>query len=203
MSSIIIYFSDNSSALIYRGAAAMDERIRFRVSTQTAETAANADFHIPPPPPTAADLAPAGHAAAPEPAGSSAAQEQPAGSSAAPDTEVAGVYIISVAARILDMHPQTLRKYERLGLINPGRTVGMLRLYSREDIRKVFLIRHLMENLGLNLAGVEFALNLVENLQGFQGYLQSAARGTPLEPAIAPAMAQLFRNLNLPRPAAD
>ena len=48
--------------------------------------------------------------------------------------EVEGVYIISVAARILDMHPQTLRKYERLGLINPGRTIGMLRLYSMEDI---------------------------------------------------------------------
>lgn len=169
----------------------MYERIRFRAGTQTAETAANADFHIPPPPPTAADLAP------------TAAAAKPAGNAAAPDTEVAGVYIISVAARILDMHPQTLRKYERLGLINPGRTVGMLRLYSREDIRKVFLIRHLMENLGLNLAGVEFALNLVENLQGFQGYLQSAARGTALEPVIAPAMAQLFRNLNLPRPAED
>lgn len=170
----------------------MDERIRFRVGTQTAEPAAKADFHIPPPPPTAADLAPA---AAPEPAGSNAG--------GSPDTEVAGVYIISVAARILDMHPQTLRKYERLGLINPGRTVGMLRLYSREDIRKVFLIRHLMENLGLNLAGVEFALNLVENLQGFQGWLQAAARGTALEPAIPPAMAQLFRNLNLPQPAED
>ena len=169
----------------------MDERIRFRVGTQTAEPAANAAFHIPPPPPTAADLAPA---AAPEPAGNAAG---------GPDTEVAGVYIISVAARILDMHPQTLRKYERLGLINPGRTVGMLRLYSREDIRQVFLIRHLMENLGLNLAGVEFALNLVENLQGFQGWLQAAARGTALEPAIPPAMAQLFRNLNLPQPAED
>ena len=112
--------------------------------------------------------------------------------------ELEGVYIISVAARILDMHPQTLRKYERLGLINPGRTVGMLRLYSREDIRKVFLIRHLMENLGLNLAGVEFALNLVENLHGFKQYLQSAAEGTPVEPVIEPAMAQLFRNLSLP-----
>ena len=173
----------------------MDERIRFRVGTQTAEPAAKADFHIPPPPPTAAELAPA---AAPAAAGNAG------GSSAAgPDTEVAGVYIISVAARILDMHPQTLRKYERLGLINPGRTVGMLRLYSREDIRQVFLIRHLMENLGLNLAGVEFALNLVENLQGFQGWLHAAARGTSLEPAISPAMAQLFRNLNLPQPAED
>lgn len=173
----------------------MHERIPFRAETQTAAPDANADFHIPPPPPTAADLAPA---AAQEPAGSSGG-----GGGGQRDTEVAGVYIISVAARILDMHPQTLRKYERLGLINPGRTVGMLRLYSREDIRKVFLIRHLMENLGLNLAGVEFVLNLVENLQGFQGYLQSAARGTALEPAIAPAMAQLFRNLNLPRPAED
>ena len=175
----------------------MDERIRFRVGTQTAEPAAKADFHIPPPPPTAADLAPA---AAPEPAGGNAGGSSGGGG---PDTEVAGVYIISVAARILDMHPQTLRKYERLGLINPGRTVGMLRLYSREDIRQVFLIRHLMENLGLNLAGVEFALNLVENLQGFQGWLQAAARGTALEPAIPPAMAQLFRNLNLPQPAED
>ena len=175
----------------------MDERIRFRVGTQTAEPAANAAFHIPPPPPTAADLAPA---AAPESAGSNAGGGSAGGGS---DTEVAGVYIISVAARILDMHPQTLRKYERLGLINPGRTVGMLRLYSREDIRQVFLIRHLMENLGLNLAGVEFALNLVENLQGFQGWLQAAARGTALEPAIPPAMAQLFRNLNLPQPAED
>ena len=55
--------------------------------------------------------------------------------------EVEGVYIISVAARILDMHPQTLRKYERLGLINPARTVGMLRLYSQGDIRKILLIR--------------------------------------------------------------
>lgn len=115
-----------------------------------------------------------------------------------PEADMEGVYIISVAARILDMHPQTLRKYERLGLINPGRTVGMLRLYSQEDIRKVMLIRHLMENLGLNLAGVEFALNLVENLHGFKQFLQSAAEGTTLAPVIEPAMAQLFRNLNLP-----
>ena len=82
---------------------------------------------------------------------------------AVPIVEIQGVYIISVAARILEMHPQTLRKYERLGLINPERTGGMLRLYSREDIRKIFLIRHLMDNLGLNLAGVEFALSVVDN----------------------------------------
>ena len=72
--------------------------------------------------------------------------------------QLEGVYIISVAARILDMHPQTLRKYERLGLINPGRTMGMLRLYSAEDIRKLRLIRHLSDEMGLNLAGVELLL---------------------------------------------
>ena len=48
-----------------------------------------------------------------------------------------GVYIISVAARILEMHPQTLRKYERAGLVKPSRTVGMLRLYSEVDIARL------------------------------------------------------------------
>ena len=176
----------------------MYQRFPFRVVATAAAPADPSDFHIPPPPPAAADLAPADTPTA-NPADTAAAN----GSAPSPDTEMQGVYIISVAARILDMHPQTLRKYERLGLINPGRTVGMLRLYSREDIRKVFLIRHLMENLGLNLAGVEFALNLVANLQGFQGYLQSAAQGTAMEPVIPPAMAQLFRNLNLPQPPED
>lgn len=175
----------------------MRQPFPFRVAAPTAQSTANGDFHIPPPPPAAANLAPADT--------HTASTANPNGSAPAPDTqtELEGVYIISVAARILDMHPQTLRKYERLGLINPGRTVGMLRLYSREDIRKVLLIRHLMENLGLNLAGVEFALNLVANLQGFQSYLQKSAQGTPMEPVIPPAMAQLFRNLNLPQPPDD
>jgi MerR family transcriptional regulator/heat shock protein HspR len=109
-----------------------------------------------------------------------------------------GVYVISVAARILEMHPQTLRKYERLGLINPVRTMGMLRLYSLEDIRKVFLIRHLMENLGLNLAGVEFALTLVDGLINMEQRLGRAAQGTPLREAIKNEVQQLFRKLNLP-----
>jgi MerR family transcriptional regulator/heat shock protein HspR len=96
------------------------------------------------------------------------------------------------------MHPQTLRKYERLGLINPGRTMGMLRLYSLEDIRKVFLIRHLMENLGLNLAGVEFALTVVNGLINMEQRLGQAAEGTTLQDAIRQEVQQLFRKLNLP-----
>lgn len=75
-----------------------------------------------------------------------------------------GLYIISVAARILSMHPQTLRKYERVGLVRPSRTVGMLRLYSEEDITKLRVIKRLVEELRLNLAGVEMAISVFDRL---------------------------------------
>lgn len=78
--------------------------------------------------------------------------------------QIEGVYIISVAARILEMHPQTLRKYERIGLVMPSRTVGMLRLYSEEDVTRLRLIKHLVGNLGLNLAGVQMALGIFNRL---------------------------------------
>ncbi len=78
--------------------------------------------------------------------------------------ELQGVYIISVASRMLDMHPQTLRKYERIGLVTPSRTHGMLRLYSAEDIARLRLIKHLVGELRLNLAGVQLALGLFNRL---------------------------------------
>ena len=77
---------------------------------------------------------------------------------------VDGVYIISVTARMLDMHPQTLRKYERIGLVSPFRTVGMLRLYSEEDVARLRLIKHLVGDLGLNLAGVQLVMGLFNQL---------------------------------------
>ena len=98
------------------------------------------------------------------------------------------------------MHPQTLRKYERLGLINPDRTGGMLRLYSRWDIRKILLIRHLMDNLGLNLAGVEFALALVENLGQMRQRVASLPEDNPARKLVDQQITQLCRNLNLPEP---
>jgi MerR family transcriptional regulator/heat shock protein HspR len=70
------------------------------------------------------------------------------------------VYVISVVSRMLQMHPQTLRKYERAGLIQPSRTEGMLRLYSDDDVRRLRLIKRLVEDFGLNLAGVELILRL-------------------------------------------
>lgn len=109
-----------------------------------------------------------------------------------------GVYIISVAARLLDVHPQTLRKYERLGLVRPGRTIGMLRLYSRDDIRKVRLIQHLAGNLGLNLAGVEFALGMVDDLLSLRQRLSANTEGTHLQQAVEQEFAALFRGMNLP-----
>lgn len=114
--------------------------------------------------------------------------------------ELKGVYIISVAARILAMHPQTLRKYERLGLVRPSRTIGMLRLYSEEDIEKLRLIRHLEENLGLNLAGVDFILNLLGHLLRMHQRVSSAKQSGRVINLIEQDMEQLFRNLNLPIP---
>ena len=121
-----------------------------------------------------------------------------AGSNDQPAFEIEGVYVISVAARILEMHPQTLRKYERLGLVNPVRTVGMLRLYSPVDIQKILLIRHLMINLELNLAGVKFALALVENLLGLRELINIRVVDRKTKLMLDQEISQLFRNLSLP-----
>ena len=89
------------------------------------------------------------------------------------EEELDGVYIISVAARILEMHPQTLRKYERVGLVTPSRTVGMLRLYSEEDVARLKLIKHLVGELGLNLAGVQLALGIFNRLLQMKAQLNN------------------------------
>jgi MerR family transcriptional regulator/heat shock protein HspR len=127
---------------------------------------------------------------------------QPASNPAGNDEaviEFQGVYIISVAARILDVHPQTLRKYERLGLINPGRTIGMLRLYSTEDIKKVRLIRYLSDELGLNLAGVEFALAAFDNMSAIKQRMEGRLEGIPAaQQVVQEEMDLLFKSLNLP-----
>jgi MerR family transcriptional regulator/heat shock protein HspR len=74
-------------------------------------------------------------------------------------------YFISMAAQMLGMHPQTLRKYERLGLIQPSRTIGSMRLYSREELERLRLIKHLVDEAGINLAGVQRLLTVVEAMQ--------------------------------------
>lgn len=75
------------------------------------------------------------------------------------------LYFISMAARELGMHPQTLRKYERLGLVQPNRTIGSVRVYSRDEIERLRLIKHLVDELGINLAGVQRLLSVAEVVQ--------------------------------------
>jgi MerR family transcriptional regulator/heat shock protein HspR len=72
------------------------------------------------------------------------------------------LYLISVAARMLGMHPQTLRKYERLGLVLPSRTIGSMRLYSRSELDRLKLIKRLVDDGGINLAGVQRLLSIAE-----------------------------------------
>ena len=74
-------------------------------------------------------------------------------------------YMISVAAELVGMHPQTLRIYENKGLINPKRTRGNTRLYSEADLERLRLIQRLTTELGLNLAGVEVVLRLEDELR--------------------------------------
>ena len=85
------------------------------------------------------------------------------------------LFVISVAARLVEMHPQTLRKYEREGLIAPSRTSGNLRLYSDSDIEQLRQVKYLVEVRGLNLAGVQLALELTRKLQA----LRKLASGLP------------------------
>jgi MerR family transcriptional regulator/heat shock protein HspR len=75
------------------------------------------------------------------------------------------LYFISVAARMLGMHPQTLRKYERLGLVQPTRTIGSIRLYSRDELERLRIIKRLVDDGGINLAGVQRLLSIAEVVQ--------------------------------------
>jgi len=74
------------------------------------------------------------------------------------------VYLISVVANILDIHPQTLRQYEKEGLIEPSRTQGRMRLYSQRDIDKIKFVLQLTRKMGINLAGVDVILKLKEQM---------------------------------------
>jgi MerR family transcriptional regulator/heat shock protein HspR len=78
------------------------------------------------------------------------------------------LYVISVAAELVDMHPQTLRLYERKGLIEPSRSAGKTRLYSQRDIEHLREIRRLTQELGVNLAGVEEIIKLRNRLDSLQ-----------------------------------
>jgi MerR family transcriptional regulator/heat shock protein HspR len=95
-------------------------------------------------------------------------------------------FFISVAARKLGMHPQTLRKYERLGLVQPSRTIGSMRLYTRDELERLKLIKRLVEDGGINLAGVQRLLSIAQVVQRIRPMM----RDEPLSPRDARRLGQ-------------
>ncbi|MEX2535866.1 MAG: helix-turn-helix transcriptional regulator [Trueperaceae bacterium] len=109
------------------------------------------------------------------------------------------LYVISVAAELVDMHPQTLRLYERKGLIEPSRSAGKTRLYSQRDIEQLREIRRLTQELGVNLAGVEEIIKLRLKLDQLQDNME--IRITELQGALQDRM-RSFRGA-LPSPEGE
>jgi MerR family transcriptional regulator, heat shock protein HspR len=108
-------------------------------------------------------------------------------------------YMISVAADLVGMHPQTLRMYEARGLVRPGRTPGGTRLYSDVDVERLRLIQRLTTELGLNLAGVEHVLRLQDELNRTRLRMERVER--ELRAEIADVHRSYRREVVLYRPA--
>ena len=90
-------------------------------------------------------------------------------------------YVISIAARLVELHPQTLRYYERLGLVVPSRSRGNVRLYSLSDVEHLQRITRLVDELGVNLAGVEVILNMAERIEELQRQLARRQQDSEIE----------------------
>ena len=102
-------------------------------------------------------------------------------------------YMISIAAELVGMHPQTLRIYESKGLVMPQRTAGNTRLYSEADLERLRLINRLTTELGLNLAGVEHVIRLEEQIRRMQRTMERLER--EMRDAIAEVHKQYRRDL--------
>src|SRR5689334_24817110 len=105
------------------------------------------------------------------------------------------LYVISVAARLVELHPTTLRKYERVGFLEPSRTPGRTRLYSLEDIRRLRQIKHLVEEREMNLAGVQMALDLTELLSEISNAIEQSQDMVSLRARIKTPLRAAFATL--------
>jgi MerR family transcriptional regulator/heat shock protein HspR len=90
------------------------------------------------------------------------------------------LYFISVAARMLGMHPQTLRKYDRLGLIQPSRTIGSMRVYSQDEIERLRAIKRLVDDAGINLAGVQRLLSIAHEANDMPVHDETSSPRSPV-----------------------
>jgi MerR family transcriptional regulator/heat shock protein HspR len=114
------------------------------------------------------------------------------------------LFLISMAADLLDMHPQTLRKYERLGLVRPLRTLGSMRVYTREELDRVRLIKSLVDDGGINLAGVQRLLSVAEVARRLRPLVAEAlpraeprSRRADVHRRLAEEIDELFRILGM------
>jgi MerR family transcriptional regulator/heat shock protein HspR len=107
------------------------------------------------------------------------------------------VYFISMAARMLGMHPQTLRKYERLGLVQPSRTIGSMRLYSREELERLKAIKRLVDDGGINLAGVQRLLSIAEIVQRIRPLMRDEAMSARDARRLSQELDELTRILGI------
>ena len=107
------------------------------------------------------------------------------------------LYFISVAARMLGMHPQTLRKYERLGLVQPSRTVGSMRLYSRDELQRLKAIKRLVDDSGINLAGVQRLLSIAEVVQRIRPLMGDEALSARDQRRLSHEIDELARMLGI------
>ncbi len=107
-------------------------------------------------------------------------------------------YLISMAAELLDMHPQTLRKYERLGLVRPPRTLGSMRVYTREELDRLRQIKAFVDDAGINLAGVQRLLSIAEVAGRLRPLLEEERRTRQDARKLANELDELFRLLGLP-----
>ena len=108
-------------------------------------------------------------------------------------------YLISTAAEMLELHPQTLRKYERLGLVRPARTLGRMRVYTDQELDRRRLIKSLVDEAGINLAGVQRLLSIADVVQRLRPLLsdEAATARRDMHDRLAQDMDELFRLLGL------
>jgi len=107
-----------------------------------------------------------------------------------------GVYVMQVASMLTGMHPQTLRKYERAGFLAPSRS-NTLRMYSDEDITRLKMIKHLVDEEGLNLAGVDLALKLRGSILDVKQEVVSTNLSPRLEEGLVGLLDELLEMLGM------
>ena len=105
-------------------------------------------------------------------------------------TYLRGVYVISVAAKMARMHPQTLRKYERYGVVIPNRTSGDQRLYSDMDVKRLQVTKQLMDDFGLNLNGVSLVLKILDVLNFWKDSIDKKRKNNN-----SPDLEEIYQNI--------